>query len=217
MRICPKCCSDKIMTERRIDGDSSCVDCNYKNKTAMFTLKIQNEKSSNHCSFKEFIAEKHYESSKKYTFKELFEIQQTGSKTDRDEYSSELNWNKYKNFCKLLITQEEYSLYKYHDSLFLIKNDEYIASLDGTIDKLNSKKAFYILLMHSNERNAMQKMYQLMKLVGFKLIVSDVLNSDDAVKHLIKMMKSNKYFGINYKDETVNVTDEELLNNPDLE
>lgn len=199
MRICPKCCSNKIMTERRIDGDSSCIDCNYKNKTAMFTLKIQNEKNSNHCSFKEFIAE----------------IQQTGSKTDRDEYSSELNWNKYKNFCKLLITQDEYSLYKYHNNLFLIRNDEYIASLDGTIDKLNSKKAFYILLMHSNERNAMQKMYQLMKLVGFKLIVSDVLNSDDAVKHLIKMMKSNKYFGINYKDETVNVTDEELLNNPD--
>lgn len=58
-------------------------------------------------------------------------------------------------------------------------------------------------------------MYQMMKLSGFKYIVSDVMNSDDAVKHLEKMMKKYKYFGIDYRDETVKVSDDELLSNPD--
>lgn len=69
--------------------------------------------------------------------------------------------------------------------------------------------------MHSEERGAMEMMYQMMKLSGFKYIVSDVMNSDDAVKHLEKMMKKYKYFGIDYKDEKQDVSDSELLNNPD--
>lgn len=69
--------------------------------------------------------------------------------------------------------------------------------------------------MHSKERGAMEIIYSLMKLSGYKYIVSDVLNSDDAVKHLEKLMKKYKYFGIDYRDEIVKVSDEELLNNPD--
>ena len=34
-------------------------------------------------------------------------------------------------------------------------------------------------------------------------------------KKLEKLMKKYKYFGIDYRDEIVKVSDEELLNNPD--
>ena len=146
---------------------------------------------------------------------ELNEIQRTGSKTDRDEYSGEKEWVRLSKFCKLLIEKDNYSLYRYHDILFLVKDNKYIAHLDGTIDKLQGKKAFYILVMYSEERGAMEIMYQLMKLSGFKYLVSDVMNSDDAVKHLEKIMRKYKYFGIDYKDEKQDVSDTELLNNPD--
>lgn len=146
---------------------------------------------------------------------ELNEIQRTGSKTDREEYSGEKEWNRISKMSKLLIEKDGYSLYKYHDFLFLIKDNKYIAHLDGTVDKLLGKKSFYILVMHSEERGAMEKIYELMKLSGFKYLVSDVMNSDDAVKHLEKMMRKCKYFGIDYKDENQDVSDSELLNNPD--
>lgn len=38
IRSCPKCSSTKIMTEKRINGDSECEECNYKDKTCNFTF-----------------------------------------------------------------------------------------------------------------------------------------------------------------------------------
>lgn len=49
---------------------------------------------------------------------ELNEIQRTGSKTDRDEYSAEKEWNILSKMSKLLIEKDGYMLYKYHDYLF---------------------------------------------------------------------------------------------------
>lgn len=143
------------------------------------------------------------------------EIQQTGSKTDRSEYTGEKEFQRLKPHLKVLITLEEYTLYKYFDSLFLSKDDKYIAYLDGTNDKLNNKKSYYITVMHSEERGAMLKMFGMMKSLKYVYIVSDVLISDDALKFYEKIMKMKKYFAINYKDETVKVSDEELLSNPD--
>lgn len=37
IRSCPKCQGTNIVTEKRIDGDSQCQDCNYKDKTGNFT------------------------------------------------------------------------------------------------------------------------------------------------------------------------------------
>ena len=39
IRSCPKCGSTKITTERRIDGDSKCSECGYKDKTGNFTFE----------------------------------------------------------------------------------------------------------------------------------------------------------------------------------
>ncbi len=49
---------------------------------------------------------------------ELNEIQRTGSKTDREEYSGEKEWNRLSKMSKLLIEKDGYMLYKYHDFLF---------------------------------------------------------------------------------------------------
>lgn len=38
IRSCLKCGSTKIITERRIDGDSQCKECNHKDKTGNFTF-----------------------------------------------------------------------------------------------------------------------------------------------------------------------------------
>ena len=40
MISCPKCGSTKIMTERRIGGDSQCKECEYKDKTGNFTFEL---------------------------------------------------------------------------------------------------------------------------------------------------------------------------------
>lgn len=143
------------------------------------------------------------------------EIQQTGSKTDRAEYTGEKEFQRLKPHLKELITLEEYTLYKYFDTLFLSKEGKYIAYLDGTNDKLNNKKSYYITVMHSEERGSMLKMFDMMKHLKYVYIVSDVLISDDALKFYEKIMKMKKYFAINYKDETTEIADDELLSNPD--
>ena len=40
IRSCPKCGSTKIMTERRIGGDSQCKECKYKDKTGNFIFEL---------------------------------------------------------------------------------------------------------------------------------------------------------------------------------
>lgn len=37
-RQCPKCKSDGLMTERRIDGDTGCLKCGFKAKTSEFDI-----------------------------------------------------------------------------------------------------------------------------------------------------------------------------------
>lgn len=145
----------------------------------------------------------------------LNEIQRTGSKTDREEYSGEKEFYRLKKHLKLLLSENGYNLYKYFDTLFLSKDDKYIAYLDGTNDKLNNKKSYYITVMHSEERGSMLKMFDMMKHLKYVYIVSDVLISDDALKFYEKIMKMKKYFAINYKDETTEIADDELLSNPD--
>ena len=147
-------------------------------------------------------------------FKELTEVQQTGNQ-ERSDFSGEKEWDRLKKLSKTILSKDGYILYKYHDYLFLIKDDLYIAYLDGITDKLNSKKSFYITVMHSSERGAMDILFEMIKLSGFKYIVSDTMLSDDAIKYYKKLMSKHKYFGVNYKDETVQVQDRELLSNPD--
>lgn len=146
----------------------------------------------------------------------LNEVQRTGHQ-ERSEFSGEKEFLRLQknNLLKELKTKDSYSLYKYHDYLFLTKEDKYIAHLDCTTDKLESKKSFYITVMYSRERGAMNVLFDLMKDVGYKYIVSDTMLSDDAIKYYEKLMKKHKYFGVDYLDDTVKATDEELLSNPD--
>lgn len=101
----------------------------------------------------------------------------------------------------MLKSKDSYSLYKYHDYLFLIKDGKYAAHLDGITDKLESKKSFYITVMYSEERGAMNILFGLMQESGYKYIVSDTMLSDDAIKYYEKLMKQHKYFGVDYRDE----------------
>ena len=119
------------------------------------------------------------------------------------------------SLLKELKSKDGYSLYKYHDYLFLCKDNRYIAHLDGTTDKLEGKKSFYITVMYSGQRGAMDILFFLMKDAGYKYIISDTMLSDDAIKYYEKLIKRHKYFGLDYLDERVKATDEELLSNPD--
>lgn len=146
----------------------------------------------------------------------LTEVQRTGHQ-ERSDFSAEKEWIRLSknNLPKLLKSKELYSLYKYHDYLFLIKDDKYIAYMDGITDKLEGKKSFYITVMHSEERGSMNILFNLMQESGYKYIVSDTMLSDDAIKYYEKLMKQHKYFGVDYRDEKVKASDEELLSNPD--
>ncbi len=146
--------------------------------------------------------------------KSLNEIQLTGEQ-NRGEFSAEKDWVRLNKLSKLISKKDEYELYKYYDFLFLIKEGNYVAHLDGTTDKLKSKKAFYITVMYSEERGAMEILFNLMKSTGYKYIVSDTMLSNDALKFHKKLNTKLKYFAINYKDEEVKVSDNELYSNPD--
>lgn len=146
--------------------------------------------------------------------KSLNEIQLTGEQ-NRGEFSAEKDWVRLNKLSKLISKKDEYELYKYYDFLFLIKEGNYVAHLDGTTDKLKSKKAFYITVMFSKERGSMKTLFNLMREAGYKYIVSDVMLSNDALKFHKKLNNELKYFAINYKDEEVKVSDNELYSNPD--
>lgn len=146
----------------------------------------------------------------------LNEVQRTGHQ-ERSEFSAEKEFLRLQksNLLKELKSKDAYSLYKYHDYLFLCKDDKYIAHLDGTTDKLEGKKSFYITVMYSGERGGMDIIFELMRAAGYKYIVSDTMLSDDAIKYYEKLMKRHKYFGIDYLDSEIKATYEELLSNPD--
>lgn len=146
--------------------------------------------------------------------KSLNEIQLTGEQ-NRGEFSAEKDWLRLNKLSKVISKKDEYELYKYYDFLFLIKEGNYVAHLDGTTDKLKSKKAFYITVMFSKERGAMKLLFNLMREAGYKYIVSDVMLSNDALKFHKKLNNELKYFAINYKDEEFKVSDNELYSNPD--
>ena len=151
-----------------------------------------------------------------YLKQQINEVQRTGNQ-ERDEFSAEKEFLRLQksSLLKELKSKDGYSLYKYHDYLFLSKDDRYIAHLDGTTDKLEGKKSFYITVMYSEQRGAMDILFFLMKDAGYKYIVSDTMLSDDAIKYYEKLIKRHKYFGLDYLDERVKATDEELLSNPD--
>ena len=144
------------------------------------------------------------------------EVQRTGAQ-ERDDFSGEKEWVRLSknNLPKLLKSKNLYSLYKYHEYLFLVKDNNYIAYMDGITDKLDGKKSFYITVMHSGERGSMDILFDLMKDSGYKYIVSDTMLSNDAIKYYEKLMKRHKYFGVDYRDENVKALDSELLSNPD--
>ena len=154
-----------------------------------------------------------------FCFKEditITEVQRTGAQ-ERDDFSGEKEWNRLSknNLPKLLKSKDSYSLYKYYDYLFLAKEDNYIAYMDGITNKLENKKSFYITVMHSSERGAMDILFDLMRESGYKYIISDTMLSDDAIKYYEKLMKRHKYFGVDYRDEKIKASDTELLSNPD--
>ena len=64
MRSCPKCGSMKITTEKRIDGDSSCGDCKYKDKTGNFTFDLPTFKQYLKMGGKEVILKEEKQNSK---------------------------------------------------------------------------------------------------------------------------------------------------------
>ena len=64
IRSCPKCGSTKIMTERKIDGDSSCGDCKYKDKTGNFTFELPTFKQYLKMGGKEAILKEEKQTSK---------------------------------------------------------------------------------------------------------------------------------------------------------
>lgn len=64
IRSCPKCGGTKIMTERRIDGDSKCSECGYKDKTGNFTFDYPTFKQYLKMNNKENILEEKKEDSR---------------------------------------------------------------------------------------------------------------------------------------------------------
>lgn len=40
IRSCPKCSSTKIITERSINGNSTCQECGYRDKTTKFNFEL---------------------------------------------------------------------------------------------------------------------------------------------------------------------------------
>ena len=64
MRSCPKCGSMKITTEKRIDGDSSCGDCKYKDKTGNFIFELPTFKQYLKMGCKEVILKEEKQNSK---------------------------------------------------------------------------------------------------------------------------------------------------------
>lgn len=151
----------------------------------------------------------------KITFRELLEVTQTGSNTEREEYSKESVFKRTKDLLKLLKTQNEYSLYKYYDYLFLSKNDEYIAHIDGVTDSLFGKKSVFITVSFSKERGTMSILLDLLKKSNYKYTISDTMLSDDAVKYYKKLMLIKKYFIIDEEENIVEYpTEEDIFNNP---
>lgn len=149
------------------------------------------------------------------TFRDILEVSSTGTKIEREEYSEENKFNSVKHLLKLVKTQEEYSLYKYYDFLFLSKNEEYIAHIDGITDSLFGKKSLFITVTFSKERGSMKILLELLKKSGYKYTISDTMLSEDAVKYYKKLMSSKKYFIIDEKENIVkNPTEEEIFNNP---
>ena len=64
MISCPKCGSTKIMTERRIGGDSQCKECEYKDKTGNFTFELPTFKQYLKMNSKETILKEEKQTSK---------------------------------------------------------------------------------------------------------------------------------------------------------
>lgn len=149
------------------------------------------------------------------TFRKLLEVSQTGSKTEREEYNKEEKFESVKKLLKHIKTQEEYSLYKYYDYLFLSKNEEYVAHIDGVTDSLFGKKSVFITVSFSKERGAMSKLLELLKKSGYKYTISDTMLSDDAVKYYKKLMLIKKYFIIDEEENIIkSPSEEEIFNNP---
>lgn len=149
------------------------------------------------------------------TFRELLEVTSTGTKAEREEYSKENKFNEVKGLLKLVKTQQEYSLYKYYDYLFLSKDEEYVAHIDGTTDSLFGKKSVFIAVSFSKERGAMKVLLELLKKSGYKYTISDTMLSDDAVKYYKKLMLIKKYFIIDEEENIIkSPTEEEIFNNP---
>ena len=83
-----------------------------------------------------------------YLKQQINEVQRNGHQ-ERAEFSAEKEFLRLQksSLLKEMKSKDGYSLYKYHDYLFLSKDDRYIAHLDGTTDKLEGKKSFYITVM----------------------------------------------------------------------
>lgn len=58
MRKCPKCESTNIMTERRKNGDSECIDCKFKSKTGEFIIVNLDTVKESFTSFREEVIRK---------------------------------------------------------------------------------------------------------------------------------------------------------------
>jgi hypothetical protein len=145
----------------------------------------------------------------------LLEVTSTGSKVDREEYSKEKKFIEIKKLLKLVKSHDEYSLYKYYDYLFLSKNDDYVAHIDGTTDTLFGKKSVFITVSFSKERGSMKVLLELLKKSGYKYTISDTMLSDDAVKYYKKLILTKKYFIIDEEENVVkNPSEEEIFNNP---
>ena len=147
------------------------------------------------------------------TFSEFInEVQATGN-NNRNDYDLTDTYNNLKTPPKVSKADGEYSIRKVKDLYYLTKGEEYIGHIDGTTDKLDGKKALFIDVSYSKERGAMKILFNLVKKMGFKYTVSDMMLSDDAIKFYKKNFDS--YIAVNYKDEIVQASDEELFNNAD--
>lgn len=152
-------------------------------------------------------------------FRELFEVEVSNS-TERDEYKSSLPAS-----AKKVKDLEQYSLYKNKSVYFLVDND-YIAHVDVTVDKINGKRSLFINSAYSAQRGAYKTLLRgILSLSNVRYIISDALVSSDALSFWKKILKDTSITKIvlRYNEEIVfeqkQFTNEQIkmiLSDPDI-
>lgn len=119
------------------------------------------------------------------TFRDLLETS-TSNSTAREDYDGTDLWKN--STAKLVKTEKDYQLHKDKDVYFLVKDDKYIAHIDGTHDKCKGKRALFINAAFAKERGSYRILFDMILKTSVKYIISDALLSSDAERFWKKIL-----------------------------